>query len=60
VTLPEFAAERQRLLRGACSAPQLSIGISCPKGAQQQARQPLLLLSIDGTDGQTDGRPTFA
>ena len=27
-------------------------------GAQQQTHQPQLLLSIDGTDRQTDGRPT--
>jgi len=29
---------------------QLSIDISCPKGAQQQTRQPPLLLWINGTD----------
>jgi len=32
----------------------LSIDIFCPQGAQQQTRPPLLLLSIDGTDGRTD------
>jgi len=37
--------------------PQLSIDISCPQGAQQQTRQPPLLLSIDGTDRRTDTRP---
>jgi len=46
-TLPAFAAERRRLL---------SIDISWQRGAQQQTRRTPLLLSIDGTDGQTDGR----
>ena len=32
------------------------IDIFCPHGAQQQTRQPPLLLSIDGTDKQTDRR----
>ena len=35
--------------------PQLSIDVSCPQGAQQQTRRPLLMLSIDGTDRQTTG-----
>jgi len=49
-----------RLSAGARAArrPQLSIDISCPQGAQQQTRRPSLLLSIDGTDRQTDRRPT--
>jgi len=34
----------------------LSIDIFCPQGAQQQTRPPLLLLSIDGTDGRTGGQ----
>ena len=34
----------------------LSIDISCPRGAQQQTRRTQLLLSIDGTDKQTDRR----
>jgi len=37
---------------------QLLIDISCRQGAQQQTRRPSLqLLSNDGTDGRTDGRP---
>jgi len=36
--------------------PQLSIDIFCPQSDQQQTRRPSLLLSIDGTDRQTDGR----
>ena len=38
--------------------PQLKINIFCPQSAQQQTRQPPvpLLLSIDGTDRQTDRR----
>jgi len=47
MTLPAFEAERRRLL---------SIDISCLRGAQQQTRHTPLLLSIDGTDRQTDGR----
>jgi len=47
MTLPAFAAERSRLL---------SIDISCPRGAQQQTRRTPLLLLIDRTDRQTDGR----
>jgi len=50
VTLPAFAAERRRLL---------PIHISYPHGAQQQTRRTPLLLSIDGKDGQTDGRRTL-
>jgi len=49
------------LSAGACStAPaarsQLSIDISCPQGAQQQTRRPPLLLLIDGTGRQKEGR----
>ena len=34
----------------------LQIDIFCQRGAQQQTRRTPLLLSIDGTDGRTDGR----
>jgi len=51
VTLPAFADGRRRLL---------SIDISCPYGAQQQTRRTLLLLLIDGTDRETDGRSTVS
>jgi len=37
----------------------LSIDISCRRGAQQQTRRMLLLLSIDGIDRQTDRRRTL-
>jgi len=59
VTLPAFTAERRAaapllLNLAAAGTPrqrsQLSIDISCPRGAQQQTRRPPLLLSIDGTD----------
>jgi len=40
MTLPAFAAERRR--------PQINVSIL------QQTRRPLLLPSIDETDGQTD------
>jgi len=39
----------------AARRPPLSIDISCPRGAQQQTSRPPLVLSIDGTDGRTDG-----
>ena len=45
------------LLLGARRPPQ-SIDISCPHGAQQQTRRTPLLLSNDGTDGETDGHLT--
>jgi len=65
VTLPAFAAESRAaapllLSAGACYAalaelrPLLLMDISCPQGAQYQTHWPLLLLSIDGTDRQTD------
>ena len=38
----------------------LSIDIFCPQGAQQQTRPPLLLLSIDRTDGRTVGCSTVS
>ena len=48
----------------AAARPQLSIYISRSQGAQQQTRRPPLLLSIDETDrqtdGRTDGRPTVS
>jgi len=47
VTLPTFAAVP---LVG-CTMQQL-IDISCPRGAQQQTRHTLLLLSIEGADGR--------
>jgi len=62
-TLPAFATERRAaapLLLSVPAAgtrrrrPQLSIDISCLQGAQQQTRQPPLLLSIDGIDRRTD------
>jgi len=47
------------LSTGACctapaTCPLLSTYISCPQGAQQKTRRPLLLLVIDGTDRRTD------
>jgi len=50
------------LSAGACRTPSaarlwLSVNISYLLGAQQQTRQLLLLLSIDGTYRQTDTRP---
>jgi len=41
------------MIRGSRSYRSLS---AARAGAQQQTRQPPLLLSIDGTDRQTDGR----
>jgi len=60
VTLPAFAAERRAAapLLPSARRPPLSIDISCPRGAQQQTRRTPLLLSIDGTDGRTDGHST--
>jgi len=46
-SLTTFAAKRRRLL---------SIDISYLRSAQQQTRRTLLLLSIDGTDGQINGQ----
>jgi len=40
----------------AARRPQLSIDISCPQDAHQQTCPPPLLLSIEGTDRQTDRR----
>jgi len=64
VTLPAFAAERRAaapllLSAGACctapaARPQLSIDIFCPQCVQQQTRRTPLLLSVNGTDRQTD------
>jgi len=51
MTLPAFAAKLWRLLHAG------TIDISCPPGAQQQTRRTPLLLSIVGTDRQTDARP---
>jgi len=45
MTLRAFAAEERRHV--------LSVVI-CPRGAQQQTRRRLLLLSIDGMDRRTD------
>jgi len=55
-----IAAERRRASSAAPAArPQLSINISCTyQGAKQQTRRLPSLLSIDETDGQTDGRQT--
>jgi len=52
MTLPAFAP--------AAPAEQQSISIFCPHGARQQTRRTSLLLSIDGTDGRTDGRRTVS
>jgi len=49
-TLPAFAADRRAAAAAARWRP-----ISCQRGAQQQTRC-TQLLSIDGTDRQTDGR----
>jgi len=57
MTLAAFAAERRRRSTAPAAHPQLSIDISYPHQAEQ-SRGPPLLLTIDGTDGQTDGRPT--
>ena len=54
--LPAFAAERRNPQHAPVAHPQLSIDISFLRGVQQQTRRPPLLLSIDGTDGQTDVR----
>jgi len=45
---------------GTHSTPQLLIDISCPHGAQQQTRRPLLLLLINVTDSWTDGSSTIS
>jgi len=55
MTLSAFAAERWQLTPAA-RRPQLLIDISCPQGAQHQTRRTPLLLSINGTDRQRDGR----
>jgi len=51
VPLPAFAA---------APAVQQSIDFSCPPGAQQQTRSSGVRRTNDGTDRQTDGRPTVA
>jgi len=58
--LPSFTAERQHASSATPTVhPQLLINISFVQGAQQQTRQPLLLLlSINRTDRQMDGHPT--
>ena len=53
MTLPAFAAERRRPQHDAHS--HQAIFPAC-RGTQQQTHRPPLLLSIDGTDRQTDGR----
>ena len=55
VTLSALAAAAPLLLLGA-RRPPLSIDISHTRDARQQIRRTPLLLSIDGTDKQTDGR----
>jgi len=52
-TLAAFAAERRRLQHGARNYRSIS---AADFGDQQQTYWPPLLLSIDGTDRQTDGR----
>jgi len=49
MTLSTFAAVFGR-------QQEISIGIYCPQGAQQQTHGTLLLLSVDGTDRRTDER----
>ena len=51
-----YFGTRLQQVRGASAGRQLSTDISCSQGAQQQTRRPSLLLSIEGTDGQTVGR----
>jgi len=55
VTLSALAAAAPLLLLGA-RRPPLSIDISHTRDARQQIRRTPLLLSVDGTDRQTDGR----
>ena len=52
VTLPAFAAEGRRLQHGAHSCRSISLAAGCSVATHQ----PPLLLSIDGTDRQMDGR----
>ena len=40
----------------AAQCPRLSVDNSCPQGAQQQTSRTPPLLSIDGTDRQTNGQ----
>jgi len=54
MTLSAFAAESRRLLQVPTVHLQLSLNISCPQGAQQQTDWLPLLLSIDGTERQTN------
>jgi len=59
--LPTFAAEpRCSAIAAEHRRPQLLIDISCPHGAQQQTRRPLLLLLINVTDSWTDGSSTIS
>jgi len=52
-----FSLLRQLSCQRDAARMRLSVDISCTQGAQQQTRRPPLLLSIDGTDRQTDARP---
>jgi len=54
MTLPAFAAKHRRLEHGARSYRSI---FAADAGAQQQTRQPPLLLSMDGADRRTDARP---
>ena len=56
MTLPPSAAERRRLQLGAHSYRSIS---AANAGAQQLISRPPLLMSIDWTDGRTDGRSTI-
>jgi len=58
MTLPAFAAERRRPQRGTRSNRWISPA-GWAHGSKPVSRPPLLL-SIDGTDRQTDGGPTVA
>jgi len=55
MTLHAFAAERS-----AAAPLLLLIDASCPRGAEQQTRRTPQRLSNDGTDRQTDRRPTVS
>jgi len=56
MTPPAFAVECLRLQHGTRNYRSIS---AADAGAQQQTRRPPMLLSIDGTDRRTDGRPTI-
>ena len=55
VTLPAFAAERRRLLHGACSAPAAIDRYLLPAG-RSAANSPAAMVAVDRWDRRTDGR----